>query len=370
MKKAVYILFFICVLLETGCFNYRDINRLFFTTAGIVDVGDNGDIIAYSENFKAYRGQGEKNGTEIRLVFRGKGKSLLDAYSEIVRTASYEINYTQIKALIYTERAARYGLDNFVDAADRDQKTTLRLFVFIYDGDPQELVDLKIPDEQFLGLFLDNLMVSQGRIANIVQLRFDEFLNRRNIGSRVNVVPIIRKVSEGSGDRIEVSGGAVIKDDRMVGRLSPEEVVPYNMIINEADTGILVCPHPQHKNKYVSYKILRNKTKILLDYDGKKVRLKKNIFARLTLVESMGSLDLTNDSIREKMKEDAEEKLEKGCMDLFNKFKEKDIDIYNVQKIFEEKYPKEKVEDVLAITEVETNCKVHIEGSNDTTNFR
>lgn len=371
MKKLIYMVLILYVsFIVVGCFNYRDANKLFFTLGAILDVEDKNNIVLYSENFKAYRGEGEMSQSEIRVVFKGVGKTIYDAFSQILQTASSEIDYTQVKALIFTERAAKYGLENFVDELDREQKLTLREFLFIYKQPPESLLNLKLKDEQFIGLFLDNMMVNQGKFANVVRLRFDEFHNRRLIGSRINVIPILNKIKQGSDERLSVNGAAIIKNDKLVDNLSSEEVIPYNIFFNDANEGYITFPHPQNDDKYVSYRIMKSKAKVHLSYDGKNVFVKQNIKNNLILGETQGPLDFANDKVRAKMANDAENIIEKQSRDLFYKFKDRDIDIYNIQKIFEEKYPQEKIKDVLAITEFEANCKVKIEGSNDTTNFR
>jgi Ger(x)C family germination protein len=353
-----------------GCYNYRDLNRLFFTTVVLVDIDDNDNIILYSENFKAYRGAGEKQGTEVRVIFKGTGLTDYDAYNKIIESASYEINYTQIKAIIFTERAARYGIDNFIDAIVRDQKPTLRAFLFVYPGDPEELLGIKLADEQFLGLFLDNLMVSQGKLENVSQIRLDKYMNRRLQGSNVAVIPLLKIKTTVSEKRVAAEGGAVILKDKMVDKLNDEEVISYNIVINEAKTGFIYAKNPEINNKFVSLKILGSKTKITVNYDGKTVHLIKNIKTKVTVVEAQKHLTLSNEDIRKQIEKDMEEKISKNCTDLFERFQEKGIDIYNVQRLFEMKYPHEKVENVIEITKPQTNVDVYIEGSNDSMDFK
>lgn len=370
MRKSLLVLLIICAFSIKGCYNYRDLNRLFFTTLALIDVDDKGNVILYQENFKAYRGEGEKAGTEVRVIFKGTGLTIHDAFNKIIESASFEINYSQVKAMIFTERAARLGIDNFIDSPVRDQKPTLRIFLLVYPGDPEELLNISLADEQFLGLFLDNLMVSQGKLQSISQIRLDKYMNRRLQGSRVAIVPILKIRTVVSEKRVAADGGAVFVNDRMVDKLSNDEVTSYNMVINEADTGFMYAKNPEVNDKFVTLKVLGSKTKITVNYDGETVHLTKNIKTKVTLIDAQKFLTLSNDDIRKQIEKDAEEKISKDCIELFEKFKEKGIDIYNVQREFEMKYPHEKVENVLEITKAETNVDVHIEGSNDTTDFR
>ena len=61
MNKYKKILVIICLILMncfsmTSCFSYRDINKLLFVTAIIIDVDDNNNPILYAEAFKGIRG--------------------------------------------------------------------------------------------------------------------------------------------------------------------------------------------------------------------------------------------------------------------------------------------------------------------------
>jgi Ger(x)C family germination protein len=353
-----------------GCFNYRDLNKLLFATAVIIDIDEDKNIIIYGETFKAYRGQGEKQGTEVKVVFKGKGQTIYEAYNKIIESAGSEINYTQVRALIFSERAASYGIENFIDAPNRDQKPTLRQFLFIYLGDPVELMDISMPDEKFLGLFLDSLMVSQGKVASVSRTRLDKYLNDRVKGSRTSIIPILKIISVDKEKRIAARGAAIIEKDKMVDKINDDEVIAYNYVHGEAKTGFLTADNPDEKGKHVTLKVLKNNVKISASYDGKSVLLKKDIKVRVTLIESQKPIELSKEEVRRKIEKDAEDTIRDRCNELFYKFQRKGIDLYNVQRWLEMKHPKNKIENPLEITRIKTNVDVFLEGSNNTTDFR
>jgi len=371
MKKAIFLLLSLILVFSSGCYNYRDINRIFFSLSALMDVDDSKNITLYLENFKSYRGKEEKAGSEVRVVFTGTGITFFDAFSNIARKASHEINYSQIKALLFTENAAKHGLNNFIEPLDRNQKLTLRAYLFVYEGDPERYIHLVMKDEQFIGVFLDDLMTSQGHVSNIPSMRFYEYLNQKMLGSRVVLLPIIKNAHSNSRERLELTGAAVFKDDKMIDTLTTKELVPYQIGINHVKTGIITCPHPQNKDLNVSYQILHSKAKLSLKYDGKKVLYRKDINIKLSLTESTGPIDFTNKEVLEKMKSDVRNVIYNDCFQLFTRFKEKGIDIYNVQRLFNEKYPKIKLDNVIAITEGDPDSviNVQIDGGQDILNY-
>lgn len=369
MTKILWIIPLISVLLTAGCFDYNDMNKLFFTTLNIYDADEKGNVYLYTENFKAYRGEGEKAGTERRVLFKGTGKTIFDAFENMNKSTSFPLEYSQSKALIFTERAAKYGLNNFIDITVRNQRANIRRFIFIYPGDPEKLLNVKIGDEQFIGIFLENSMLSQGKVANMVRLRTDDLAYKRLMGSKVYIIPIIDKIHEPSKERIEISKAAVIKDDKMVDKLNNAEVKAFNYMNNTAKKGALVTENPEHKDRFISLVFNKTSFKKALVYDGSKVKAKRTIKIRVSIQEVQESISLTNE-VRKQIAKDTEERIKKDCQDLFNKYKEKGIDIFNIQRDFEIKYPSEKIEDVLDKTDMNVEVKINIEGSQNTTDFR
>ncbi len=77
---------------------------------------------------------------------------MLEALKNINLSSSNELNYEQTKAIIFTEKAADKGLEKFIDIFEREQQFIMRSNFCIFEGDGNELLNIKIPDEKFLGI--------------------------------------------------------------------------------------------------------------------------------------------------------------------------------------------------------------------------
>lgn len=367
LKLTILIMF---ILPLCGCFNYRDMNKLFFATSILVDRDENGDPLIYLEAFKANRGEAQDTGNEIKVIFKGSGKTIYDAYSNLLLSSGNEINASQIKALMFTERAANEGIDEFIDIFERDQKPTIRMFLFVYPtGEAEDLLELNVKDEQFLGLLLENFMSSQGKLAQVYRLRLNEYLNERLLGSKVSLIPIITN-SEDRPERIKVNGAAVIQNDKMVAKLSVDEVRTYNYLAVDNTYGTLLADNPNEEDKFISLKILRSNEKTSLDYDGETINVSKKVRLIAKIVEAQRSTFVLNDTVRNEIKESAERKLKNRAIRLFEDYKKDGIDIYNINRKFEIRYADSNVKDVLNIAELDDiDIDIQIEGSENTTDF-
>lgn len=370
MKKKLLCLLLISNMLMTGCFSYKDINRILFVTGLLIDVDEKNNIVLYTEAFVSTRSSGDRMGNEERIVFKSKGETFMKAAGGINLRSTFRLNYTQNKAIIFTERAAKYGLDNFIDGLYRDQQTLLRQYLFIYPGKPEEFMNTELKEEPFIGIFLADLIQNQKATSVAMKRRLDEYINNRLIGSTVDAINIIDIDKQQLNQRIVIAGAALIKNDKLIGKLNDEESYLFNLLKKSVKLGTIILPNPEHKDKFITLRILNTKQKDTLEYDGSKVILRKNIVIRTSFGETQKSIHILNNKEREDIISLAEGKVKNQCIKLFNDYKKKGVDLLNIQSEFDRKYPNTNIKDVISIVELDLSVKVYMEGSPDSTDFK
>jgi len=372
MNKYKRTLIIICVIMNcfvmTSCFSYRDINRLLFVTAFIIDIDEANNPIVYSEAFKGIRGA-TPVGTDERILFKGTGKTMFEAVRNMNATSSYKLNFTQNKAIIFTQRAAEYGLDNFVDFLDRDQELLIRPYIAIYLGDPQKLIKINILQEKYIGFFIMHLIENVGASSRALKLSLNDFYNQRNMGDKTNVVTIIDIPKDDLEQRLEINGGAVIKNDKMVSIIKSNEGQGFNFLMNNVSSGTLEITNPCDINKFVTLEIKKSKTKSEISYENNIVHLKKKIKVRVDFGEAQKEIILTKENIT-KIQEKSEENIVKSCNELFEKYKGFGLDIFDITQEFKAKYPKIKIDDIINKTELKVIVEVEIFNTGDVNNFQ
>lgn len=369
--KRVGSLLLICILSSLslcGCFSYNDMNKLMFATAVIVDIDKDNRPVVYIEVFKPFRSTTSGSEQGQRLVLKGTGKSVYEAMRDIHLATSYNLNYTQNKVVMFTMRAAKYGIDNWLDIFDRDQQFVVRPYIAVTDESPEALLKLKNIEEEYIGLNIKRLIDNEGASTRSVRLAINEYLNRRLIGSETCVITTIglkKNVPEG---RLEITGGAILQDDKLMAILPRADGQGYNFLMNTLKTGSLEISNPEHDDTFVSLNILRTRTITDLTYDGKVINLKKTILVKTNIEEIDKDLSLNNQTLA-KVKETSEDNIKKACMRVFEKYKEEKLDIFEVKEVFERRYPKVKLDNPLKITELQVIVNENIEGSPDTQDF-
>ena len=94
-KRIVSVLLILLITATTlvGCFNYNEINELTFVTSAIFDIDDSGNVVLYLDCMKPYRNTNESSDNGKRIVYKGIGKTALEAIRNVNRASSYKINF-------------------------------------------------------------------------------------------------------------------------------------------------------------------------------------------------------------------------------------------------------------------------------------
>lgn len=372
MNKYKKTLVIICIIMNcftmSACFSYRDINKVLFITALVIDVDNAGKPILYAEAFKGIRGTSPQ-GTDERILFKETGKTMFEAVRNMNAISSYKLNYTQNSAIIFTQKAAEFGVDNFMDFMDRDQELLIRPYIAVYQGDPEKLMKLNISEDKYIGAFVMQLIENIGASSRAIELSLNEFYNQRNIGDKTNIVTMIDIPKDSLNSKLEINGGAVIKDDKMVGALSKDEGQGFNFLMNSISGGTLEITNPCDINKFVTLEILKSKTKTEISYYDNIVHLKKKIKVKVDFAEAQKNITLTKENIS-KIEEQSEENILKSSNTLFQKYKGLGMDIFDISEKLYEKYPKIKMKDIINKTELKVEVEVQIMNTGTVKNFK
>jgi hypothetical protein len=225
-----------------------------------------------------------------------------------------------------------------------------------------------LPEEEYLGIYLYEIPINKAAAKRYVT-RMDDYLNNRLRGNRVDVIPVIILSKDHIDSKVRLQSTAIFQDDKMVGEMSMDETALYNLMHHPISTGTLLV---KGKNDNImTLEIVGSRVKTELTYDGNIAKLKKDIEIRTTFASTKKQIELLNPEFRNELIKQEEEVVKNKCLKVFESWKEKGIDIFNIQAMFNRLYPREKLDvaDVIEITELEVNVKITIEGSSDVTDY-
>lgn len=361
-KLASILAFIIFSSLFIGCFNYREINKITFATSIIFDRDEYDNVVLYIDCVRPYRNANDSSDKGRRIIFKGTGKTALEALRAMNVKSSNELNFSQVRAYIFTEQASRKGVKKYIDLINNDQQFGFKPYMFTYFGDVDALLEVTSGDEEYLGLYLEQLVEKNKRNANVVSANVNDYITKSLVSNNISLMSGIIIKNDAIDKKIELDGGVIMKDNHMVDRLEQNDVISYNLLTRRVKDGTFEISNPDEKDKFVTLDILEDNLKTDVKIEGDKVILQKDISAKVSIGEIQGGLIVDNDVI-ETLRINEEEKIKIYLNDFFDAYKNKGLDVLGVRRLVEEKYPDNKIEDILGSTELDLDIEIIIDGS-------
>lgn len=361
-KASVLLSILILPLLLTGCFDYYDINKVTFPTSIIFDIDDLGQSIVYLDCIKPYRSTNDSSDKGRRIIYKGEGKTALEALSDINRVSSFKLDYSQTRAYIFTEKASRKGIKKFLDLINNNSDFSMKPSAFVYYGDVEELLKTVSTDEEYLGLFLNDLAGKEKYNPKSVRSNINYYLSNILMGSNTALLTSISLSDNAIDKKIEIEGSSIFKDNVLVEKIDMQNSLMYNIMMGNAKSGTLEIANPQSKENFITLEILDSSMENKLEFNEGKYKLIKNINVDVSVSEIQGNL-IVDSSVLDYIKTNEETYITGFVEYLFNKYKKEDLDVFDIERLAEMYCPKNKVENPLSVTEIEVNTKLTIKGT-------
>ncbi|WP_195964333.1 Ger(x)C family spore germination protein [Clostridium cuniculi] len=361
-KASVLLSLLILPLLLTGCFDYHDINKVTFPTSIIFDVDDLGQEIVYLDCIKPYRSTNDSSDKGRRIIYKGVGKTALEALNDINRASSFKLDYAQTRAYIFTEKASRKGIKKFLDLINNNSEFSMKPSAFVYYGDVEELLKTVSTDEEYLGLFLNDLVGKEKYNPRAVKSNINYYLSNILMGSNTALLTSISLEDNAIDKKIQIQGSSIFKDNVLVEKIDIENSLIYNIMMGNAKSGTLEISNPESKENFITLQILDSSMKDKLEFQDGKYKLIKDVNVEVSVSEIQGELIVDANAL-DYIKVNEEAYISGYAEYLFNKYKKQNLDIFDIARLAEMYYPNENIDNPLSVTEVEVNTKLIIKGT-------
>lgn len=363
----VGILLIAILLMLAGCYNYRDINNVTFVTSMVFDLDPIGNVVIYMDCVRPYRDNNESSDNGKRILYKGTGKTVLEALRDVNMASSYKINITQNKAFIFTEKAVKEGIDKFLGIINNDQEFLVKPYIFAYFGDVERLLKVAASDEEYMGLFINDLVKKNKANSRAIIVNINEYITASEIGANSALIGALELRKDVIDERIELSGGVIMRNNVMQEKIDIMDGLTFNILEDKVKTGTLEIVNPQMEEGFITFEILKNKTKTKIEYNGDRVLLTKDVNMKVTLAESQGRFIVDKQSLQI-IEDTTEVRIKEYLQAFFDKYNKKNIDILGVERMLEIKYPGLVKEDILSILDVDIKVNLDLEGTSNTRN--
>lgn len=250
--KIIFVIL-ICFCL-TGCYNYRELNKLGITSAIGVSKKEQ-DICLSIEVLKTEKGNSETKKEPEYTIFESCGKTVQDALRKTINESSKRLYANHMLLLIIDEKLAKDGIKDIIDLFFRDPEARKQFLVLVSKTNVDELLSTDTTLESINAISIYNrLEANKEYLGNTVIATYSKLLSKYVNPNTEIAIPAIKK----EDDKLLIDGTAIFKNDKLVGYLDDSESLYLNLILNNIDDTILTTDGKQP----ISIEINKSKTKL------------------------------------------------------------------------------------------------------------
>lgn len=351
MKKILLLI--LPLLTLTGCYNYRELNELAIATAVEVDkINDEFHLLVQIANPKNQNEASSANQPQF-VTYEGKGKTIQEAFRNIINESSRKIYGMHIQLLIITENIAKNDLNSMLDFFFRNTEIRKEFYVILdtTNNTDNKLLKILTPITNLSSQSILNSLETNSKHMGVTNLlTFNDLMDIYLDDNKELVLPTVfikgnNKEGEtqknlkttDSSTTISLGNMAIFKDEKLLGYLTKEQSIAVNILKNEIKDALIT--HECEKNKYETEEITLDKTKIEIDIKNKKVTI--NIKGSGYIAEYGCKANLKNEKTINKIKNNLNNYIEKEMLTAIETINNTyNSDIYNFKDMIYKQNPK------------------------------
>lgn len=324
MKKieSLFAVILIVIILPflSGCWNYRDVDRISIVSGITVDKSpDNSKYLLAAEIVEVETGGRESILSSSKV--NAEGETFFDALRNMISTAGKKLFLSHMKVVVVSQDIAREGLIQIIDFIARDAEPRYELNLMISKEETAcEILNYKAIGEELVCLKLYEMLKSQKSLSKAPIIETVKFIQAVSSDGESAILPLVGGTMINGEQVLEISGTAVFKKDKLVGLLDGDETKYLLFIKNKINSVILPeMGRGENTNHSISLEVFDNETKIKPVYSDGEISI--NIITKTTasIGEHGSKTNLISKSKRDIIKASAEKSLEKSIQALVSK---------------------------------------------------
>lgn len=337
------------LLLLTGCYNYRELNDLAIISG--VSISKEDDIYKITaEVINPKKEQDTSSGKEPDyVIYEGTGKSMQEAFRNIVKESPQKLYGAQIDILLIDEDTAKDGIDDILDFFARDPEVRSEFYVVISKNN--DALKIISPLVNISSKSIVNSLESTNTYLGTVNLiTYHQLLNdylNPYVEIALPSIEIVGNTEIGElTENIEtstsfanniISNMTVFKDGKLLGYLTEKESLGYNLISNNSKTVLI--RNEYNNGEFIVNEIIDSSTKIEPNIKDKKITI--TLEGNASISEVNKKLDLEDEKeiakIQKEFNNNIEELIKNTIKSTNNKY---NSDIYGFKDLFYKSNPK------------------------------
>jgi spore germination protein KC len=302
VRRLMVILLIITSMVQTGCWDMREINEIGFVLAIGIDFSP--DTKNYTVTVQiANPIPGQSNGkktdtTESTWNCIAEGGSVFEAVRNLARISSKRLTWSHNTIIVLGEALAKSDVTAVLDFFTTSPELRMKTAIVVSKGIASDYITSHAGSNPIAGLSLGDLFANAPLTAVSIQSdvkgvysAFTSDYSQMLICGITMKKKVISSDEQGNiskNNTIALEGAAVFKKSKMIGWLTPEEARGVAWVLNNTKDTIVNVSDTDTKNRTVSIETKNVKCKIISEIDNGIPSITIKITGRGNVVEEDG----------------------------------------------------------------------------------
>lgn len=252
-----------CLLLFTltGCWNYREVEKI-STVAGIaIDKGEKDNEITLTVEVVDGKGGEDSMSTGSERISLS-GNTMFEIVRRMIMESGMRLYWAHAKSIILSEEIARSGAAKIIDWYVRDSETRADIHILVSgEKTAKEVLDIGGQLDEPLSYKIDEMLKNEKSVSASPVMEIYDFADTINTPGISSVLPMIYLAEDDGKKTASISGMAVFDLDRMLGTMDYHKTKYVLFLRDEIKGGILPLGG-YNRAPGISLEVFKNKTKI------------------------------------------------------------------------------------------------------------
>lgn len=360
MKRSLMLLLilFIC-LLESGCWNRRELGELGIVMATAIDMDKNNQWVASFQvvNPGAIATQaGSGNSQSPVTTFSTKGKTLRDAFQNVSMETPRALFLAHNRVVLINEDVAKRGVKQIIDFYLRDIESRETMKIILTKGNARGFLEILTPIEKISGNTISKVFEKEeSNLSMIRSINMHEFVTALASSPLESaVLPEIKVSGEQRRQTalealqktrrhaaIQLGSIGVFRQAKLVGWLSQEESLGLAWISDAISHTVVTfpCDGTTYDQQLSSFFVEKGSTKLIPSLSNGKLGITVDVKAKGVLEESACKLNLQDPKVLTKLEHSIQDEIKKEIEVAFKGAKRLKTDVLGFGNAFHTEYP-------------------------------
>lgn len=354
MKKIGLLIICLMLILMTGCWDYKEIEKIEIVNGAGVDFDEKTKTVKVSVEAAKIEDSGKEPKVSYKIIL-GEGKGFIEAIRNAIMRTHNKLFWSHTDIYILSKNLInnRQYMLGALDFIRRDQETRDDAYIAMTIEDKaSDVMNVKFEDGEGVADKLKNTLENVEYISKYRSKKMYEFIDDLETKGINPVLPVIKivkaekskdedKESDNQGQTLKIEGTAILGHDGVEGYLDGDQTFFYLMIIDKLKGGILFLDKNCTKeDSNLSLEIYSSKTDVKPIIENGKIIFNIDVKMDASISEINGSIDYNT---KEKLKEitkKGEEHINHSVKDVIGYVQQEyGTDIFYFAKHMKIKYP-------------------------------